>query len=172
VAGNVYGVFFVVQRREAWAQGTWKMISISVAQVLICLIVLFSQGEPINTGTVFMAVIYLVASSSTNPFEVTRDLARLMYQAYEKSVRPSLANRIAFWFALFFLWPLMVIPFGITFTLDMVVGKINNISYGEMVNIIVNFIVIFTGFSVGLRSGNPVNAVQTFAGALIERCLL
>jgi hypothetical protein len=147
-------------------------MSISLAQVIICMIVLLTENSPINQSTVIMAIIYLLASSSTNPFEVTNDLVSLMKQNYDRKFRPSLAMRILYWSIAVPLSPLFVIPLCVTATLDMVVGKINNISYGEMVNIMVNFIVIFTGFSVGLRSGNAVNAVQTFAGKYFASSIL
>jgi thiamine transporter ThiT len=62
-----------------------------------------------------------------------------------------------------------VMLFVLTMMLDLVAGKMNNVSSCELLRIIVNFIVVFSGLSVGLRSGNAVGAIQTLAGKIVAK---
>lgn len=79
---------------------------------------------------------------------------------YEKS------NVGPFVFALILLLasPILIIFFNVTVILDLCVGEIIDLSYASMANTIIHVVVIFTAVSIGLRSGNPINAIQTFAG--------
>jgi predicted metallopeptidase len=158
----------MIKRREAWSQGTNIMIGVSAAQVMICFVVLLTQNSPINNSTLFVALIYLFATVCTNPFEVTKDCFHLTKQTYVKLTSRSVMTTVLVWAGAVVFSPLLLLAavcvFTVTAILDLVCGKLNNISYAEMVNVIIDFIVVFTGFSVGLRSGNAVNAVQTFAG--------
>jgi hypothetical protein len=154
----------MIRRREAWAQGTRLMATVSAVQLLLCVVVLLTANQPIDKATMFVAALYLVTMICVNRLEVTGDVYRLLIEFYSKYFGSSLLMKCAGILLGILFIPVWALLFSTTFVLDLVCGKINNISYGEFLNIIINTIVVFTGFSVGLRSGNAINAVQTFAG--------
>jgi magnesium-transporting ATPase (P-type) len=110
-----------------------------------------------------MALLYVLSVSTYNSFDVTRDFLRYISKFYLKNLKTH-SMRIAFVVLSLIFWPVWLLLFTTTYLLDMMVGEILDVSYGGMINILVNFFVVFTGFSVGIRSGNAVNAIQTFAG--------
>jgi hypothetical protein len=159
-------MIFGIKRRAAWAQDPIRLTAVTVAQIAICLTVILSHNEPVNGSTVFMAVLYLMAYSTTIKFTVTRDLFSLLSQHNQKFLKAHKDQqllRVLHRVGGFLLSPILLLPFSIAYLIDITVGKLTNLSYAEIVNIGVDFMVMFTGFSVGLRSGNPINAVQTFA---------
>lgn len=160
-------VWQAILRREAWAQDPVKMSIVSVAQLLLCVIAMVTVNSDINPATLIMACIYIITVGASNSFEVTQDLARYFRQAvaYLASGKgKNIPLLVLFCIGCVLFLPVIAFLFMVTFVLDLMVGEIMDLSYGEYFNILIDFIVIFTGFSVGLRSGNAINAIQTFAG--------
>lgn len=146
-----------------------KMFGVSCAQIILCLICLLTKNSPINGSTIFMAAVYILTVCASNPFCKCNDVTNYIKgwfgyrppRGNEKAKKPNTLGLIAF---CFFLSPVLMIVYGVCFILDISIGEMLDLSYGNLVDCIINIIVIFTGFSVGLRSGNAIGAVQTFAG--------
>jgi hypothetical protein len=159
-------MIFGIKRRAAWAQDPLRLTAVTVAQIAICLVVILSHNEPVNGSTVFMAILYLMAYSTTIKFTVTSELFSLLGQYNQSFLKAHQGQElllIGHRVGGLLLSPVLLLPLSITYLIDITVGKLTNLSYAEIINVAVDFMVMFTGFSVGLRSGNPINAVQTFA---------
>ena len=162
IQSSIDEIWLAVRRREAWAQVPLKMMGTSVAQVVLCLIAMMAYNAPVNSSTLVMAIIYTITMASVNPFDVTMDLVGIL----EKEVR-KLGRKYGFvvaYLLLVLISPVLVIPFGVTIIFDFFVGKVLDCSYGSLINTVVDAIVKATAISVGLRSSNPISAIQTFVG--------
>eukprot|EP00428_Durinskia_dybowskii_P065680 CAMPEP_0170373356 /NCGR_PEP_ID=MMETSP0117_2-20130122/10027_1 /TAXON_ID=400756 /ORGANISM="Durinskia baltica, Strain CSIRO CS-38" /LENGTH=314 /DNA_ID=CAMNT_0010628245 /DNA_START=25 /DNA_END=966 /DNA_ORIENTATION=+ len=162
IQSSVDEIWMAVLRREAWAQVPMKMIGTSCAQVILCFIALLANNDPVNTSTLVMAIIYTITMASVNPFDVTWDLVGIVEKEGRKIARKN--GWILAWFVLFLSLPLLAIGFGVTIIFDFFVGKVLDCSYGSLINTVIDAIVKGTAISVGLRSQNPINAIQTFVG--------
>lgn len=131
-------------------------------QVVLCVIVIVSATDDINRGTIIMAILFIMALSASNPMTLcgnVTDWGKDYIQKY--GVVPVVLISI-------FGFPVIALIYLVAGTLDLMVGKMIDVSFGGMCNIIVRVIVVFTAISVGLRSGNPINAIQVCNGL----CLL
>lgn len=153
-------VWDAIRRRYVWKKYPFKMIFLTITQILVCTVVTISQNSHVNVSTLLMASMYIVAIGVMNPLSVTMDLEKYIRLFKQKSN----LSPVVFGILVALLSPVLLVVFGVTFTLDLIVGEILDLSLGSMINILVNVIVVFTAISVGLRSGNPINAIQTFAG--------
>jgi hypothetical protein len=153
-----HDVWNAIKRRAAWKQAPLRMMGLTATQITLCIIVAVSSSSPINIGTVIMAALFIVATGASNPMKISRDAVKYIEAGAKK------IGWIAMGIILALTFPIVGIVFGVTLTLDLICGEIFDISYGNMLNIIVRTFVVFTAISVGLRSGNPINAIQTFAG--------
>ena len=149
-------------RRTAWKKHFGVMVLMSIGQIAMCVIAILTVNQPMNLSTLAIAAVYIVCISTANPFHVTRDLSAIVLKKIDKvKVKyGSLVRAVAVLFAL----PVIVVVFVCGALFDFLVGRVIDNSYEGAVNIIVNAIVVSTGVSVGLRSGGPVGAIQTFAG--------
>ena len=154
-------------RRTAWQTRPMTMLGITLAQLLLCVTAVLSFNEPVNTSTTVMTLIFLVTVAATNPFEVNNDLLALLKKhggpLYYRKLGPK-ASIIIFLILSPLLIPIAVVVLTCTITFDLMVGRINDNTFGSLANVIVNCVVISTALSVGIRSGNPISAIQTFAG--------
>jgi hypothetical protein len=162
IQSSIEEIWMAVKRREAWAQVPLKMAATAFAQVLLCLLALLAYNAPVNTSTLVMAIIYAVTMASVNPFEVTWDLVGILEREIRKVGRKN--GFLLAYLAVFLCVPLLLIAFLATITFDFFVGKVLDCSYGSLINIVVAAIVRATAISVGLRSHNPISAIQTFVG--------
>lgn len=162
IQSSVEEIWMAVKRREAWAQVPYKMMGTSIAQVVLCLIAMMAYNSPVNGSTVVMASIYTVVMAAVNPFDVTMDLVGIVEKEVNKIGRKHTFALAYFLLAL--VSPILAIPFGVTIIFDFFVGKVLDCSYGSLINIVVDAVVKATAISVGLRSANPINAIQTFVG--------
>ena len=162
IQSSVDEIWMAVLRREAWAQVPWKMIGTSCAQVILCFIALLAYNAPVNTSTLVMAVIYTITMASVNPFDVTWDLVGIVDKEMRKIGRKN--GFVVAYLLVALASPVLAIGFGVTIIFDFFVGKVLDCSYGSLVNIVIDAIVKATAISVGLRSSNPINAIQTFVG--------
>lgn len=146
------------------------MCGVSAAQVLLCFICLLTNNSPINASTSLMAAVYVITVCASNAFVKCGDVTNYIRQWFhlvpprkkdEPVRKPNYVGLVAF---CILGSPVIALVYSVAFLLDICIGEIVDLSYGELFNVLVNVIVIFTGFSVGLRSGNAVGAVQTFAG--------
>mmetsp|Transcript_14114 Transcript_14114/g.23487 ORF Transcript_14114/g.23487 Transcript_14114/m.23487 type:complete len:360 (-) Transcript_14114:253-1332(-) len=155
-------IWTAVMRREAWAQRFWTMAFTAVAQVVLCFIALLAYNAPVNTSTLVMACIYTVVMATVNPFDMTFDLVGIIEKEGRKIAKKN-GWPLAF-FVLFLSIPVLVVFFSVTIVFDFLVGKVLDCSYGSLINTVIDAIVKSTSISVGLRSSNPINAIQTFVG--------
>jgi hypothetical protein len=162
IQSSVEEIWMAVLRREAWAQVPYKMIGTSCAQVILCFIALLAYNAPVNISTLVMAIIYTITMASINPFDVTWDLIGIIEKEGRKIGRKH--GWILAYFVLFLSLPVLAIAFGVTIIFDFLVGKVLDCSYGSLINIVIDAIVKATAISVGLRSENPISAIQTFVG--------
>jgi hypothetical protein len=162
IQSSVEEIWMAVKRREAWAQVPFKMIATSCAQVILCFIALLAYNAPVNLSTLVMAIIYAITMASVNPFDVTCDLVGIIEKEGRKLGRKH--GFIPVYILGVFLIPVFAVGFGVTIVFDFFVGKVLDCSYGSLVNIIIDAIVKATAISVGLRSSNPISAIQTFVG--------
>lgn len=151
-------VWNTIKRRYAWKIEPLRMIGLTFTQITLCVIVVISANSPINLGTLIMAALFISATGAACPLKISRDLIKYIGQGANK------IGWVAMGLILLITSPILLLVFAVTFTLDVISGEIFDISYGHMFNIIVRTFVVFTAISVGLRSGNPINAIQTFAG--------
>jgi hypothetical protein len=151
-------VWNAIKRRYAWKTQPLRMVGLTATQITLCVIVAISSSSTINIGTVIMAGLFILAVGASNPMKISRDAWEYIEWGAKKT------GWIAMAIILLFTFPFVGLVFVITFTLDLICGEIYDISYGYMCNVIVRTFVVFTAISVGLRSGNPINAIQTFAG--------
>ena len=153
-------------RREAWNTRPCTMAGIVFAQVLLCVAAMLSFNEPVNSSTTAMTIIFLITTASSNPFDVFHDLIKLIKkrgsQAIKRIGRTATIAIIAMLSPIWF--PLIFVVLVFVFVFDLMVGRIEDNTIGGLANIMVNTIVISTALSVGIRSGSPINAIQTFAG--------
>jgi len=160
-------VWDAILRREAWRQIPVTLIIVSMVQVCICAIVMIAKSAPVNYSTLIMAIMYVVAMATSNPFTISKDLTGMLTRTYHAHVQTR-AQQIFFVAVCVVLSPILAlvlaVAYGITAVLDFTTGPILDVSYGSMVNIIVNIIVVFSALSIGLRSDDPINAIQTFVG--------
>eukprot|EP01035_Chromulina_nebulosa_P018696 gene18696-24453_t len=154
-------IWDAIMRREAWAQKPLHMIGVSFAQIAICFIVVLSPNSSINPSTVVMAVLFIFGIAASNSFDVTKDLYVMINR--DIIIKYKISN-VAILLSAVFLWPVYLSVLSVVVALDLLIGEIVDISYGGLVNNMVNIIVVFSAISVGLRSGNAVSAIQTFAG--------
>jgi preprotein translocase subunit SecG len=161
-------LFLGIKRRCAWTQNPTRMFLITFAQIAMCVLVLLTPNEPINASTMFTALLYILAMATTIDYVVTKELRDSVVDHSVKAM-DTVRNAIGEWalvpariFAICLL-PLLLLPLLVTFCMDFFIGKMHVLHFSDVVNTTVDFIVIFSGFSVGLRSGTPVNAIQTFA---------
>jgi hypothetical protein len=161
-----------IKRRCAWEQNPLRMVMIIFAQVAICFIVMLSPNSPINNSTVVTGLLYILAMSTSKDYVVTKELIKhnqqLMGSAKKKA---GTAGLLLARLAALSLLPLLVMAVCVTFLIDFFIGKMKVLDYYDVLNTAVDFIVVFSGFSVGLRSGTPVSAVQTFAAFECWRAL-
>lgn len=162
IQSSVDEIWMAVMRREAWAQVPWKMAGTSIAQVILCFIALLAYNAPVNVSTLVMAIIYTVTMASINPFDVTWDLIGIIEKEGRKIGRKN--GFVVAYLVLFLAMPVLAIGFGVTIIFDFFVGKVLDCSYGSLINIFIDAIVKATAISVGLRSSNPISAIQTFVG--------
>lgn len=160
-------VWDAILRREAWRQIPVAMATVTVVQVGICAIVMIAKSSPVNVSTFVMAVMYVIAMATSNPFVISKELTKILQQSLSKfTATPH--TRIFTVAVVVLLSPLLLVvlvcAYGVTVILDFTTGPILDVSYGSMVNIIVNIIVVFSALSIGLRSQDPINAIQTFVG--------
>lgn len=145
------------------------MIGVTAAQIILCFICLLTNNSAINASTSLMAAIYIATVCASNSFVKCGDVTNYIGQYFglvpprkkDQVAKPNYPGFIAF---LIFCSPIIALVYAVAILLDICIGEIVDLSYGELFNVLTNVIVIFTGFSVGLRSGNAVGAVQTFAG--------
>jgi hypothetical protein len=153
-----------IKRRCAWEQNPPRMVMITFAQVAICFLVMLSPNSPMNTSTMVTGFLYVLAMSTTKDYVVTKELIKhnqqLMGSAKKKA---GTAGLLLARLAALGLLPLLVVAVCVTFLIDFFIGKMKVLDYYDVLNTAVDFIVVFSRFSVGLRSGTPVNAIQTFA---------
>jgi len=162
IQSSIDEIWLAVKRREAWAQIPLKMIGTSMAQVVLCLIAMMAYNAPVNASTLVMAIIYTITMASVNPFDVTMDLVGILERQVAK-----FGQKYTFGLAYLLVAlasPILAIPFGVAVIFDFFVGKVLDCSYGSLINITVDAIVKATAISVGLRSSNPISAIQTFVG--------
>jgi hypothetical protein len=156
-----------ILRREAWKQIPVAMTLVTLVQVGICAIVMIAKSSPVNVSTLVMAVMYVIAMATSNPFVISKELTAILRKQYAK-MTGTRNGRIIFLAVCTLLSPLVLIGLGIAYLttaiLDFTTGPILDVSFGSMVNIIVNIIVVFSALSIGLRSQDPINAIQTFVG--------
>jgi hypothetical protein len=176
-----------LKRRQAWNKYFFPMTLISSAQLTLCILVMLTKNLPITRGTFWMAVVYIVTISISNPFHVTKDLRKIYDKFFSKmasllekkffaiggkccvesKVEPISASitynccKVA---CIVCALPLLLISFSATVIFDFLVGRIKDNSWQATIGTITSCVVISTGVSVGLRSGGPVGALQTFAG--------
>lgn len=155
-------VWKAIIRRAAWDQAPLKMIIVSIVQLVLCIITVGSQNAPINISTLIMAIIFVGSLIASNPLDVSQDLLGYILKFQSKLRLPTYTLIII----CILISPVLSILFGVTLMLDLLTGEILDMSYGSMINILVNTIVVSTGVSVGLRSGSAISAIQTFAGKL------
>lgn len=160
-------VWEAILRREAWRQIPVAMVVVTLVQVCICSIVMIAKSAPVNLSTLIMAVMYVVAMATSNPFIITKELNAILLKQYNKRIKTK--NQQIFLVSLCVLFsPIVLVAaicaYSVTAILDFTTGPILDVSFGSMVNIIVNIIVVFSALSIGLRSEDPINAIQTFVG--------
>jgi len=155
-------IWLAVKRREAWAQIPLKMWVISGCQITLCVIAMLAYNAPVNISTGVMAIIYTFVMGTNNPFDMTTDFAHMVHVQMG-----NFGRKYTFGLAyvvIVLLTPVLAIPFALTIIFDFFAGKMQDCSYGSLMNIVVDAIVKATAISVGMRSGNPINAIQTFVG--------
>jgi len=162
IQSSVDDIWLAVKRREAWAQIPFKMLAISFCQIALCLIAMLAANAPVNSSTGVMAIIYTLIMAANNPFDMTTDLAGIVERHF-RNFGAKHTFGLAY-FVLVLLSPVLAIPFALTIIFDFFAGKMQDCSYGSLMNIVVDAIVKATAISVGMRSGNPINAIQTFVG--------
>ena len=173
-------IYRALLRREAWKQKPYTMVGIIVSQMVLCIICMVSANENINLSTVLMTAIFLVATGMSNPFDVTHDLFKALKKRKEK-INNEIFRRLSgdeeskreraqkytnlVWLALTPV-AILVAPIVLLYTIlfDLMVGRFNDITWVNCVNIAVQTIVVCTALSIGCRSGNCINAIQTFSG--------
>ena len=160
-------VWNAILRREAWNQIPVAMVLVTLVQVSICCIVLIAGNSPLNLSTLVMAVMYVIAMASSNPFVITKELTVILRKQYER-VTQTKYQVIFVHAACVLLCPLILlvlcVAYAVTAILDFTTGPILDVSFAGMVNILINILVVFSALSIGLRSDNPINAIQTFVG--------
>jgi hypothetical protein len=162
IQSSVEEIWMAVLRREAWAQVPIKMGGTACAQIVLCFIALLAYNAPVNTSTLVMAIIYTITMASVNPFDVTWDLIGILEKEGRKIGRKN--GFVVAYLVGFLCLPFIAIAFGVTIIFDFLVGKVLDCSYGSLINIVIDAIVKATAISVGLRSDNPISAIQTFVG--------
>lgn len=146
------------------------MFGVAAAQITLCLVCLLTKNSAVNPSTSLMAGIYIATVCASNPFAKCGDVSTYIQRWFgllpprKKDAKPRKPNYIGLIIFLILASPVLIVVLAVTFLLDVCIGEIVDLSYGELLNAMVNIIVIFTGFSVGLRSETAVGAVQTFAG--------
>jgi hypothetical protein len=160
-------VWEAILRREAWNQIPVAMVTVTLVQVGICAIIMIAKNAALNLSTLIMAIMYVVAMATSNPFVISKELSSVLLKQYSKLVTTK-ASRVFFTALAVLLFPLLAgglaCAYTVTAILDFTTGPILDVSFGSMVNIIVNIIVVFSALSIGLRSADPISAIQTFVG--------
>lgn len=167
-------VWEAILRREAWRQIPFTLAMVSLVQLGICTVVMIVSSAPINLSTLIMAIMYVLAMATSNPFTISKDLTVILTKLYSKYVKTR-AQQIFFIAVCVILSPLLFVVlfcgYGVTVVLDFTSGPILDVSYGSMINILVNIVVVFSALSIGLRSEDPINAIQTFVGFDFVNCM-
>ena len=162
IQSSIDEIWLAVKRREAWAQVPLKMFGTSLAQLILCLIAMLAYNAPVNDSTLVMAIIYTITMASVNPFDVTTDLVNIVDKEVTK-IGQKYTMGVAY-LLVALASPILAIPFAVAIIFDFFVGKVLDCSYGSLINIAVDAVVKATAISVGLRSSNPISAIQTFVG--------
>lgn len=155
-------LWLAILRREAWRQHPYSLLAITVAQISLCLISMLSSNDKVNSYTLGMAIIYALALSTSNPYNVTSDLKRILTRHFNEIEQKHNRTTAIIIFVVCAL-PLLI-AFSVTLLFDFFVGRVKDSSYGALINTVIDVLVISCGLSVGLRSGSPIDAIQTFAG--------
>lgn len=131
-------------------------------QITLCVIVVISTDVKMNRGTVVMAVLYVLGKSASNPLQHVQDV---VVDIFGKGVVNKCSSdknvQILLWLLLS---PVIVLVAGFAAVADIFVGEVLDCSYAGISDNIVNVIVSMTAISAGLRAGNAIGAIQTFAG--------
>lgn len=146
-----------MRRREAWTKYPYQMTGIALAQIVLCILSIITVNAPLNTSTLIMGAIYVMITATANPFDVTCDLRKILMKQINNKGTPVIV-------ACVLLSPIIFFVFSITVVFDFLVGRILDNTFGSVINIVVQCITIVTAVSIGLRSGDPISAIQTFAG--------
>ena len=161
-------VWEAILRREAWRQIPVAMVIVTMVQIGICLVVMIARNTPVNLSTLIMAIMYVIAMATSNPFIITKELNKILVDKLYNKYTQTKTQRMVVHILLVILSPvifvLLACAYAVTAILDFTTGPILDVSFGSMVNIIVNIIVVFSALSIGLRSQDPINAIQTFVG--------
>lgn len=156
-----------ILRREAWKQIPMAMFLVTLVQIGICTIIMITKSSAVNISTLIMAILYVLAMATSNDFVITKELNAILSKALRKATATK-ASRM-FTIALgVLLFPILVVvlllAYLVTAILDFTSGPILDVSFANMVNILVNITVVFSALSIGLRSQDPISAIQTFVG--------
>ena len=167
-------VWEAILRREAWRQIPFTLVIVSLVQLGICTIVMIVSSAPVNLSTLIMAIMYVLAMATSNPFTISKDLTVILTKLHSQCVKTR-PQQIFFVALCIILFPVLFIAlacaYAVTVVLDFTSGPILDVSYGSMVNILVNIVVVFSALSIGLRSEDPINAIQTFVGFDFVNCM-
>lgn len=139
-----------------------RMSFLVAIQITLCAVVVVSTDVKINKGTIVMAILYLLGKSASNPLQHVQDVVSDIFM--KGVIKKITKNETLQSVLLALLSPAIIIVGGFAAVADIFVGDILDCSFAGISDNIVNVIVSMTAISVGLRSGNVISAIQTFAG--------
>lgn len=139
-----------------------RMAFLVAVQITLCIVVVISTDVKINKGTVIMAILYVLGKSASNPLQHAQDVVKDIFM--KGCVMKCVKDPKLQYLTMFALSPVIIIVAGFAAIADIFVGEVLDVSFAGISDNIVNVIVSMTAISVGLRSGNAISAIQTFAG--------
>lgn len=150
------------------------MIAITFVQVTLCVLLMISPGSPINISTLITGILYMIATAAqATTFGANTELH--LTSGYIKEINSLIIKReyrksfyisqIALFVVVYSIFSLLILPLlAITLTFDIIIGRFMDTSFSSIVNLVIRMTVFTTAISIGLRSGNAINAIQTFTG--------
>lgn len=159
-------LLMALRRREAWRTRPLIMAYVTLAQMILCILMLLSPSLPVNRQTIIFGFIYLGTRFAFNEFATTKSLISLT-----KATILSIMNNVGTipGILIVSLMSPLCLPFLLvglvgSFLFDWLVGKIQDWSMSAGLDMAVNAMVEATAMSIGLRSGTCTYSIQAFVG--------
>ena len=150
------------KRREAWADHFPKMITVTIAQFLMCLFPLAGETKPITDGTIVTTFLYVIVLFLFSPIDNVEGILRAIRDQLYPTAK--YCGGFGMVISIFLLSPAIALAILIGLAFDFAMPRPHSASYSNWVNVAVGMMVKITAISIGLRSSSPLYSLGSFVG--------